>query len=599
MSVNKATIKNIPNKPGVYLFKDAKKQILYVGKAKDLKKRLNSYFQNTASLALDKIKMLNQANNIDYILTSNELEALLLESNLIKQHRPKYNIILKDDKNYKYIKIDYQDSFPKIYSVRKIEKGPAQYFGPFTDGYAVNQTLDLIQKVFKYRDCEKDFTRRSSEQRTQAGLNKKFGQRACLKYHIKRCLAPCIGKVTKEEYDQTIRQCELFLKGKQNQVAKDLEEKMTQESANKNFERAARLRDRLKDIKTIIKKQIVISPKQENQDYISLYRKENDFVINLFIVREGKLIGKENFLLKANSDSNNSELLESFIKQYYQKQLDRPEELILPETINDQDLIEKWLKLTITIPSIGKKKQMLDLGIKNAIEYTRRKFNGSIIGEKISILKSLQKILNLNTLPDRIECYDISNIQGKIATGSMVVFENGMSSKKEYRLFKIKTVFQANDVAMIKEVLERRVHNDWPTPDLIIIDGGKPQINAALEILGEHNWQTSLISLAKRFEEIYTPNTEKPINLPRDSKELHLLQQIRDEAHRFAITYHKKLRSKKSIISSLDEIQGLGPKYKKNLLLKFGNIDNIKKASIKELTKASNKKVAQQIKQSL
>ncbi|MDD3887593.1 MAG: excinuclease ABC subunit UvrC [Patescibacteria group bacterium] len=586
MSVNKATIKNIPNKPGVYLFRDAKKQILYVGKAKDLKKRLNSYFQNANSLALDKIKMVNQAKTIDYILTTNELEALLLESNLIKQHRPKYNVILKDDKNYKYIKIDYQDNFPKIYSVRKIEKGPAQYFGPFTDGYAVNQTLDLLQKIFKYRDCEKD-------------LNKKFGQRECLKYHIKRCLAPCIGKVTKEEYDQTIRQCELFLKGKQNQIAKNLEEKMKQESANKNFERAAKLRDRLKDINTIIKKQIIISTKQENQDYISLYRKDTDFIINLFIVREGKLIGKEDFLLKADFNTNNSELLESFIKQYYQKQTDRPKELILPETINDQDLIEKWLKLTITIPSIGKKKQMLDLGIKNAIEYSKRKFDNSAVGEKISILSNLQKILNLNSLPNRIECYDISNIQGKEATGSMVVFQNGFPSKKEYRLFKIKTVFQANDVAMIKEVLERRVHNSWPSPNLIIIDGGKPQINAALQVLGEHNWQTSLISLAKRFEEIHTLNNQDPIKLPAESKELHLLQQIRDEAHRFAITYHKKLRSKKSIISSLDEIQGLGPKYKKSLLLKFGNIENIKNASLEELTKASNKKIAQLIKQNL
>jgi len=586
MSVNKATIKNIPNKPGVYLFRDAKKQILYVGKAKDLKKRLNSYFQNTNSLALDKIKMVNQAKTIDYILTTNELEALLLESNLIKQHRPKYNVILKDDKNYKYIKIDYQNDFPKIYSVRKIEKGPAQYFGPFTDGYAVNQTLDLLQKIFKYRDCEKD-------------LNKKFGQRECLKYHIKRCLAPCIGKVTKEEYDQTIRQCELFLKGKQNQIVKNLEEKMKQESANKNFERAAKLRDRLKDIKTIIKKQIVISTKQEDQDYISLYRKDTDFIINLFIVREGKLIGKEDFLLKANFNANNSELLESFIKQYYQKQTDWPKELILPETINDQDLIEKWLKLTITIPSIGKKKQMLDLGIKNAIEYSKRKFDNSAVGEKISILSNLQKILNLNSLPNRIECYDISNIQGKEATGSMVVFQNGFPNKKEYRLFKIKTVFQANDVAMIKEILERRVHNSWPSPNLIIIDGGKPQINAALQILGEHNWQTSLISLAKRFEEIYTPSVEKPIKLPRDSKELHLLQQIRDEAHRFAITYHKKLHSKVLISSSLDKIKGLGPKYKKALLLKFGNVENIKKASEEELTKASNKKVAQLIKQNL
>lgn len=586
MSVNKATIKNIPNKPGVYLFKDAKKQILYVGKAKDLKKRLNSYFQNTNSLALDKVKMVNQAKTIDYILTTNELEALLLESNLIKLHRPKYNVILKDDKNYKYIKIDYQDNFPKIYSVRKIEKGPAQYFGPFTDGYAVNQTLDLLQKVFKYRDCEKD-------------LNKKFGQRECLKYHIKRCLAPCIGKVTKEEYDQTIRQCELFLKGKQNQIAKNLEEKMKQESANKNFERAAKLRDRLKDIKTIIKKQIIISTRQEDQDYISLYRKDTDFIINLFVVREGKLIGKEDFLLKADFNANNSELLESFIKQYYQKQTDWPKELIIPETINDQDLIEKWLKLTITIPSIGKKKQMLDLGIKNAIEYSKRKFDNSVVGEKISILSNLQKILNLNSLPNRIECYDISNIQGKVATGSMVVFQNGFPSKKEYRLFKIKTVFQANDVAMIKEVLERRVHNSWPSPNLIIIDGGKPQINAALQVLGEHNWQTSLISLAKRFEEIYTLNSQNPIKLPTESKELHLLQQIRDEAHRFAITYHKKLRSKKSILSSLDEIQGLGPKYKKSLLLKFGTIENIKNASLEELTKASNKKVAQLIKQNL
>lgn len=592
MPVNKNTIKNIPHKPGVYLFKDSKKQVLYVGKAKDLKKRFFSYFQKTSSLAPDKLKMLKQASHYDYIITSNELEALLLESNLIKQHRPKYNVILKDDKNYKYIKIDYQDDFPKIYSVRKIEKGPAQYFGPFTDGYAVNQTLDLLQKIFRYRDCAKDFNKKM--------LNTKFDQRACLKFHIKRCLAPCIGKISKQEYDQTIHQCELFLKGRQNQIVKNLEKQMQQASLNTNFEQAAKLRDQLSDIKTIIKKQKVISTKQENQDYISIYRQNKQkCTINVFIVREGKLIGKENFPLKTDFNANNSELLESFIKQYYQKQTDHPQELIIPETINDQNLLEKWLKLKIIVPNKGKKKQLLDLGIKNAIEYSKRKFEQSLDGQKLEILKNLKEKLNLPNLPNRIECYDISNIQGKNATGSMIVFTNGLPNKKEYRLFKIKTVLQANDVAMIKEILTRRVHNNWPNPDLIIIDGGKPQINAAQQVISEHNFSTSLISLAKRFEEIFALNTQQPIKLPNDSKELHLLQQIRDEAHRFAITYHRKLHAKISQKSALDEIKGLGPKYKKVLLTRFGSIENIKKASQEEIAKTSNKKIAQLIKEKI
>lgn len=591
MTVNKEIIKKLPDKPGVYLFKD-KNQILYAGKAKNLKKRLNSYFQKTNVLPLDKTKMLLQANNLDYIITSNELEALLLESNLIKQHRPKYNIILKDDKNYKYIKIDYQDDFPKIYSVRKIEKDPAQYFGPFTDGYAVNQTLDLLQKIFRYRDCTKKFKKNQ--------LNKRIVQRACLKYHIKRCLAPCIGKTTKAEYNQTIHQCELFLKGKQNQIVKNLEKQMQRASLNTNFEQAAKLRDQLSDIKTIIKKQKVISTKPENQDYLSIYRQnKQSCTINVFIVREGKLIGKENFTLNINSNSTNSEIISSFIKQFYKQNKDWPKNIIIPDQIADKQLIEKWLNSKIIIPKIGKKKQLLELGIKNAIEYAKHKFTKSPIGKKTEILESLKEKLNLPNLPNRIECYDISNIQGKDATGSMIVFTNSLPDKKEYRLFKIKTVFQINDVAMIKEILTRRVHNNWPNPDLIIIDGGKPQINAAQQVLSEHNWQTSLISLAKRFEEIYTFNNPKPIQLPKDSKELRLLQQIRDEAHRFAIAYHHKLHAKISQESALDKIKGLGPKYKKALLIKFGNIENIKKANFSEIAKVSNKKIAQIIKEKI
>lgn len=596
MPVNKNIIKNIPDKPGAYLFKNQKNQVLYIGKAKNLKKRISSYFQKTNTLAQDKQKMINLSSSLDYIITRNEVEALLLESNLIKQHRPKYNIILKDDKNYKYIKIDYQDDFPKIYSVRKIEKGPAQYFGPFTDGYAINQTLDLLQKIFRYRDCAKD-------------LNKKFKQRACLKFHIKRCLAPCIGKVSIKEYNQTIHNCELFLKGKQKQVIKDLEQQMHKYSLNKNFEQAAIIRDRLNDVKKIIKKQIVISTKQENEDYISLFKPTSETaIINLFIVREGKLIGKKNFSLKINPKNINSEILSSFIKQYYhppgdhpqgsKQNTDKPQELILPEKIIDQDLINSWLKIKIIIPKIGKKKQLLDLGIKNAQEYYKRK-PISIINDKSIILKNIQLKLNLLSLPHRIECYDISNIQGKQAVGSMAVFVNGLPDKKEYRKFKIKTIFKANDIAMIQEVLNRRIHNNWPEPDLIIIDGGKPQLNAAQKILSEHNWSTPIIALAKKFEKIYTFQNSKPIQLPKDSKELHLLQQIRDEAHRFAISYHKKLRAKTSLKSALDSIKGLGPKSKQALLIKFNSLDNIKKASEQKLAKIVNKKIVQQIKKLL
>lgn len=591
----------LPQKPGVYIFKNGKKNILYVGKAKNIKKRVNSYFIKNKELSADKKLMLPKIKKIDYIVADSELEALLLESNLIKKEKPRYNVILKDDKQYQYIKIDKADDFPKIYTARKIEKDQASYYGPFTNGLAVKNTLNLLNKLFPYRECNLEIYEHSKK------------RKVCLKYHIQRCLGPCAHYISKKDYAALIKQSELFLRGRQDKILSQLRKDMKFEASKKNFEKAAAIRDQIFNLEEIIEKQKVISTKKIDQDFISYYQKNNLTIINLFMVRHGKLIGKENFNLKT-KNKKTDEILSSFIKLHYLNQKIIPQDIIIQTDIEDKHLITSFLtkqnkrKVNIIIPKTGKNYQLIKLGIKNAQLY----YQNLSLREKLSpqeksqikLLRSTKKILKLKDIPKRIECYDISNIQGTHATGSMVVFENGLPAKNQYRHFRINFP-SISDTDMMKEMLSRRFKNyqqdkiiaqeKWPLPNLIVIDGGKGQLNAALGVLKKQKLNVSLISIAKKFEELYSPNSSKPLKLTQTSPTLQLIQRIRDEAHRFAITYHRKLKEKETPSSILDTIPGIGPKKKKKLLKKFRSIANIKNANFKELKNILGEKLAHKI----
>jgi len=577
--------KNLPLSPGVYIMKDAAGRILYVGKAKQLRKRVASYFRKNKSLTADKRLMVPLVKEIDHIVTDTELEALLLETNLIKKHRPKYNIRLKDDKNYQYIKIDYSWDFPKIYTVHRIEDTSrnAQYFGPFTDGWAVKQSVELMRKLFRYRTCNREIP---------YDLTKLYS-RPCLNHHINLCLGPCIGATDKTEYDNTIHKCVQFLQGKQDNIIKELRAEMKKESIRKNFEKAARLRDQINDLEQLSARQKMISAKDENLDIVSFFKKNLIAAFNVFLIRQGKLIGKENFRVEFSSDDKDADIMSSFLELYYATTKNRPQQIYLQTDISQHKFTKQLLnellgkKRGVVVPQRGKFKKLIALGRQNAHEYWDKQRALAEIEPEKAVAK-LQKILGLTKPPRRIEAYDISNLQGTSATGSMVVFGAGRSQKSEYRKFKIRTKSTPDDVAMIREVLTRRFadrNHEWPRPDLILIDGGKPQLNAAQRSLAARRQDIPIISLAKRKEEIFVPGRNKSLQLDKDDPALHLLQQLRDEAHRFAITYHSKVYKNKTVTSKLDQVTGIGPATRKKLLLKFGSVAGIKKAARKELEK--------------
>ncbi len=577
--------KNLPLSPGVYIMKDAAGRILYVGKAKQLRKRVASYFRKNKSLTADKRLMVPLVKEIDHIVTDTELEALLLETNLIKKHRPKYNIRLKDDKNYQYIKIDYSWDFPKIYTVHRIEDTSrnAQYFGPFTDGWAVKQSVGLMRKLFRYRTCNREIP---------YDLTKLYS-RPCLNHHINLCLGPCIGATDKTEYDNTIHKCVQFLQGKQDNIIKELRAEMKKESIRKNFEKAARLRDQINDLEQLSARQKMISAKDENLDIVSFFKKNLIAAFNVFLIRQGKLIGKENFRVEFSSDDKDADIMSSFLELYYATTKNRPQQIYLQTDISQHKFTKQLLnellgkKRGVVVPQRGKFKKLIALGRQNAHEYWDKQRALAEIEPEKAVAK-LQKILGLTKPPRRIEAYDISNLQGTSATGSMVVFGAGRSQKSEYRKFKIRTKSTPDDVAMIREVLTRRFadrNHEWPRPDLILIDGGKPQLNAAQRSLAARRQDIPIISLAKRKEEIFVPGRNKSLQLDKDDPALHLLQQLRDEAHRFAITYHSKVYKNKTVTSKLDQVTGIGPATRKKLLLKFGSVAGIKKAARKELEK--------------
>jgi excinuclease ABC subunit C len=585
----KGRLASIPARPGVYLMKGEADEVLYVGKAVNLRNRLRSYFQSSATHSPKVLRLVDNAADLDFFVTDSELEALILECNLIKRHRPHYNVRLKDDKRYPYIKITWQEDFPRVNVVRRMLADGARYFGPYTSSAAMRQTLDLLRHIFPYLTCKRKIT----------GSD----ERSCLYHHIGRCLAPCIGAVSKDDYRDMMQQVCLFLEGKGEEVLASLRQRMETAAENMEFERAAHLRDQIDAVERVIERQRVVSASLVDQDAIAIAREDGEVCTQVFFVRSGKLVGHEYFLMEGGGDVEEPEILSSFLKQFYNHAAHVPPEILLPAEIEENQVIERWLterrggKVSLRVPRRGQKRKLLEMVEENARETLSHLLAREQIERTraLSGVSDLQTQLGLQEPPLRIEAYDISNIQGVAATGSMVVFAEGVPAKSEYRRFKIRAVQGPDDYAMMQQVLRRRfrrataeegeTQGSWAqVPDLIVVDGGKGQLNAALEVLAEQGLESvPTIGLAKAREEIFTPAESEPVVLPRDSEALHLLQRLRDEAHRFAIVYHKVVRRSQSLSSILEEIPGIGPRRRRALLRRFTSLDAIRKASLEEL----------------
>ncbi|WP_406532159.1 excinuclease ABC subunit UvrC [Methanobrevibacter sp.] len=578
MSTKVKSPDNLPNKPGVYIMRDNTDTIIYVGKAKNLVKRVKSYFREKLDRPKTQILM-SHFDSLEYIVTNSEKEALILEATLIKKHRPRYNVQLKDDKRYPYVKIT-NEKFPRLIITRDVAKNGV-YYGPFTDVGSVKQTVKFLKSLFKIRTC-----------RNMDG--------PCLNSQIDLCLAPCAGNVSEKEYSEIINKIDLFFQGKYSTIVKNLKTEMADAAVNEEYEKAAVIRDQIESIEEIMEKQFVdLVDDDLDQDVIAIAPGENEVVVIIMPIRNGKIVGRDDFLMSGSQYDSSSEVLFAFIQQYYGYNRHIPKQILLDEDIDDKELLEDWLsdlrgnKVHIKVPQKGVKLRLVKMAHKNAeiIKHQKKTMENSLI--------ELKKYLKLENLPRVIEGYDISNISGKFAVGSKVSFKDGKPNKKSYKHFKIKTP-GPNDFAMMEELLTRRlkrVESD-PEPDLMVIDGGKGQLGMVCGVLEKLNLtHIPVIGLAKEFEEIYTPNSKRPIIIPKNSKALHLLQQVRDESHRFAITYHRKLRSDNIQASSLDNIAGIGKKRKINLLKEFGTIENIKKASVDDLAKIEgmNKKTAENV----
>ena len=564
MSLKVKSPENLPKKPGVYIMKNADDEIIYIGKAKNLYNRVKSYFREKLDRPKTQILM-SHFHSLEYILTNSEKEALILEANLIKKHRPRYNIQLKDDKRYPYVKIT-DEKFPRIVITRNITKNGV-YYGPFTDVGSVKSTVKFLKALFKIRTC-----------RNMDG--------PCLNSQIDLCYAPCKGNITREEYGEIINKIDLFFQGKYSVIVKNLKKEMNDAASKQEYEKAAVLRDQINSIEEIMEKQFVdLVDDDLDQDVIAIAQEKDEIVVIIMPIRNGKIIGRDDFLMSGSEYDSTSEILFAFIQQYYGYNRHVPKQILLAENIDEKNLLEEWLsdlrgnKVHIKVPQKGVKLRLVKMAQKNAeiIKHQKKKLENSLI--------ELKKYLKLEKVPYVIEGYDISNISGKFAVGSKVSFKDAKPNKSKYKRFKIETP-GPNDFAMMKELLTRRlklIESD-PEPDLIVIDGGKGQLGMACEVLDELDLtHIPIIGLAKEFEEIYLPNSKIPVIIPKNNKALHLLQQVRDESHRFAITYHRKLRSNNISQSSLDDIKGIGKKRKINLLKEFGSIENIKNASVDEL----------------
>lgn len=600
-------LKKLPGKPGVYLMHDEKDAIIYVGKAISLKNRVRQYFQSSRNKGAKIEQMVTHISRFEYIVTDSELEALVLECNLIKEHRPKYNTMLMDDKTYPFIKVTVNEPFPRVMMARRMKKDKAKYFGPYTSAGAVKDTIELIRKLYHIRSCNRS-------------LPKDIGkERPCLNYHIHQCHAPCQGYISREEYRKSIDEVVRFLNGNYDPILKELEEKMLDASENLEFEKAIEYRELLASVQKIAQKQKITDTAGDDRDIIAMASEGEDAVVQVFFIRGGRLIGRDHFYLKIAENDTKSEILSSFIKQFYAGTPYIPAELMLPEEIEDQEIIEEWLttrrehKVRLRIPKKGTKEKLVELAQKNAqmvLKNDKERLKREE-GRTIGAVKELEKILGLTGII-RMEAYDISNINGFDSVGSMVVYEHGKPKRNDYRKFKIKSVQGPDDYASMNEVLTRRFEHGLRErqdesetggfqafPDLIMMDGGRGQVNIALEVLEKLNLHIPVCGMVKddnhRTRGLYFNNVELPID--RNSECFRLITRIQDEAHRFAITFHRQLRSKGQVHSILDDIPGVGPARRKDLMRSFENIEAIRNATVDDLKElpSMNEKSAQEV----
>ncbi len=587
----------LPQKPGCYIYRNADKQVIYVGKAVNLRNRVRSYFHSLPDWDNKTRRLVKEIADIEWVVVGSELEALILELNLIKKHRPFFNIRLKDDKNYPYIKIHWNMPYPKVTVTRQMVQDGSRFYGPYTSVWAVHQTLDVLRRIFPYLTCDREITGKDA--------------RPCLYYDIKLCSGPCIGAIDQEGYRQLISDLGAFLEGRTGPIITRLQQEMEKAADDLRFEKAAAIRNQLQAIDRVVEKQKIISSDQADSDVIAMARSDGEACVQIFFIRNGKLIGREYFILKGTADEADSEVVTEFIKQFYAEAASVPEQVLLPNDVEEAQIIKQWLntrrqgeKVELLVPREGSAQELVQMATENAVETLqslRTRWEADT-NRQSEALAELQKALDLPEAPNRMECYDISNTQGTAAVGSMVVFEQGVANKALYRRFNIKTVSGPDDFASMEEVLSRRF-NRWKTikedntpgkkqdpsfallPDLLLVDGGKGQLSRAVSVLERFGLerQVKVAGLAKQQEELFIPGESLSIVLPRHSQGLYLLQRIRDEAHRFAITAHRNRRGKEGIASRLDAIPGIGPARRKALLKQFGSIEGIKEASIEAI----------------
>lgn len=594
-------LKTLPEKPGVYIMKNAAGQIIYVGKAIILKNRVRSYFQESKDHTPKTRKLVSQIADLEWIVVGSELEALILEMNLIKKYRPRFNIRLKDDKRYPYIKVSLAAAFPKVTVTRQMINDGSHYFGPYTSVWAVHQTLDVLRHLFPYLTCDREITGHDA--------------RPCLYYDIKLCSGPCIGAIDQAGYRRLIDDLCAFLDGHTEPIVERLRQEMTQAAEGMQFEKAAALRDQINAIDRVVEKQKVITSDQRDSDVLAMARSDGEACVQIFFIRNGKLIGREYFVLEGTEETPDAEVISEFMKQFYSEAASIPEQVLLPNEIEEAQIIKQWMKskrggkkVEISVPKSGTSQDLVKMATENAVETLQalRVQWEADKNKQTQALTELQQALGIEKPLNRIECYDISNTQGTASVGSMVVFEQGTPAKNMYRHFNIKTVVGPNDFASMEEVLTRRFKRWQATqeqhavgakidpsfsvlPDLLIVDGGKGQLGRAMIVLDEFGLsdKITLVGLAKQQEELFRPNVDTSLLLPRHSQALYLVQRVRDEAHRFAITAHRKARGKLGVASRLDAIPGIGPQRRKALLTHFGSIEGIRNATLEELTQVA------------